>query len=106
MLAVALAIGLLTNVCPIKIGIARDGTVFSDRMQGWYKTSQKTLAGVLRGGCYNDANPSKVTSVNLEIAPNAPKEQVDQILSILEKAGWPKGRVRVETWTNDPQMPR
>lgn len=106
MLAVALAIGLLTNACPIKIGIARDGTVFSDRMQGWYRTSQKTLAGVLRGGCYNDSNPSEITSVNLEIAPNAPKERVDQVFSILEKAGWPKGKVKVETWTNDPQAPR
>jgi len=106
MLAVALAIGLLTNACPIKIGIARDGSVFSDRMQGWHRTSQKTLAGVLRGGCYNDSNPSEISYVKLEIAPNAPKERVDQVFSILEKAGWPKGRVKVETWTNDPQAPR
>jgi hypothetical protein len=106
MLAVALALGMLMNTCPMKIGIARDGAVFSIRMQGWYRTSQKTLAGVLRGGCYNDANPSEVTSVNLVIAPNAPKEQVDQIFSILEKAGWPKSKVKVETWTNDPQEPR
>ena len=106
MLAVALAIGLLTNACPMKIGIARDGAMFSTRMQDWYRTSQKTLTGVLRGGCYNDANPSEITSVNLEIAPNAPRERVDQVFSILEKAGWPKGRVRVQTWTNDPQEPR
>ncbi len=80
--------------------------MFSTRMQGWYRTSQKTLVGVLRGGCYNDANPSEITSVNLEIAPNATKERVDQIFSILEKAGWPKGRLKAETWTNDPQEPR
>jgi hypothetical protein len=105
MLAVALAIGLLTNACPLKIGIAHDGAVFSDRMQGWYRTSATTLAGVLRGGCYNDANPSAITSVDLEIAPNAPEGRVDQILSILEKAGWPKDKVRVGTWTNDPREP-
>ncbi len=106
MLAVALALGMLTNTCPMKIGIARDGGLFSTRMQGWYRTSQKTLTGVLRGGCYNDANPSEVTSVTLEIAPSAPEERVEQVFSILEKAGWPKGRVRVETWTNDSQVPR
>jgi hypothetical protein len=106
MLAIALAIGLLTNACPLKIGIARDGALFSTRMQGWYRTSQETLADVLRGGCYNDANPSKITAVNLEIAPNAPKVRVDQVFSILEKAGWPKAKVIVETWANDPQEPR
>ena len=106
MLAVALAIGLLTNACPMKIGIAQDGAVFSNRMQGWYRTSQKTLEVVLRGGCYNDANPSEITSVNLEIAPNAPKQRVIQVFSILENAGWPKDKVRSETWTNDPQEPR
>ena len=106
MLAVALALGMLMNTCPMKIGIARDGAVFSTRMQGWYRTSQETLAGVLREGCYNDANPSEVTSVNLVIAPDTPKEQVDHIFSILEKAGWPKSRVKVGTWTNDPKKPR
>jgi len=42
-------------------------------------------------------NPSEITSVNLEKAQNAPKERVDQIFSILEKAGWPRIRVKVET---------
>jgi hypothetical protein len=106
MLAIALALGMLTNTCPMKIGIARDGALFSTRMQGWYRTSQKTLARVLRGGCYNDANPSAITSVNLVIAPNVPKEQVDHIFLILERAGWPKSKVKVEMWTNDPQEPR
>ena len=79
----------------MKVGIARDGRASSMGMQGWYRTSQKTLAGVLRGGCYNDANPSEVISpVNLVIAPNAPKEQVDQIFSILERTGWPKSKVK------------
>ena len=106
MLAIVLAIGLLTDACPKKVGIARDGALFSNVMHGWYRTSPKSLAGALRGGCYNDSHPSEITSVNLEIAPNAPKERVDQVFSILEKAGWPKGRVKVETWTNDPQAPR
>ena len=106
MLAVALAIGLLTNACPLKIGIAHDGAVFSTRMQGWYRTSPGTLADVLRGGCYNDANPSAITSVNVEIAPNAPEARVHQVFSILEKAGWPKDKVKTEPWTNDPQEPR
>jgi hypothetical protein len=105
MFALALAIGMLTNACPMKIGIARDGVVYSYRMNGWYRTSNKTLADDLVGGCYNDANPSKVTSVHLEISPNAPKLRIDQTFLILERAGWPKGRIKVETWTNDPQEP-
>ena len=106
MLTVVLALGLLANACPMKIGIARDGALFSYRMQGWYRTSQKTLAGVLRGGCYNDNNPSETTSVSLEIAPNAPKRRIDEVFSILEKAGWPKRKVKVDSWTNDPHEPR
>lgn len=106
MLVALLAIGLSTNACPMKIGIDRSGVVFSTRMQGWYKTSGRTLATVMRTGCYNDANPSKVTSVSLEIAPNAPKEPIERVYSILDKAGWPKDRVKVETWTNDPKKPR
>ena|ERR1700761_5467134 len=106
MLAVVLAVGLLTNACPMKIGIDPEGAVFSTRMQGWYRTSQKTLARVMRGGCYNDANPSKVTSVNLVIAPDAPQERVHQIFSILEEVGWPKDRVKVEMWINAPKEPR
>jgi hypothetical protein len=105
MLAVLLAIGLSTNVCPIKIGIARDGAVFSTRMQGWYGTSQTTLAVVLRTGCYNDANPSKITSVTLEIAPHAPEQRIEQVYAILEKAGWSKNRIHVDPWTNDPEGP-
>lgn len=105
MFAVALAIGLLTNPCPMEVGIAPDGTMFSARMQGWYRTSQKTLARDLQGGCYNDAQPSPVTSVTLEIAPGAPREKVAQVLSVLEKAGWPKLRTKVKTWTNYPREP-
>jgi hypothetical protein len=106
MLAVALAVGLLTNACPMKIGIDREGAVFSTRMQGWYRTSHKTLAAFMRGGCYNDSNPSKITSVNLSIVPNAPQERVHQVFSILEEPGWPKDRVKVEMWTNAPKEPR
>jgi hypothetical protein len=106
MLAFALALGLLANACPMKIGIARNGAVFSNRMEGWYRTSQKTLEVVLRGGCYNDANPSEITSVNLVIAPNAPKQRVIQVFFILEKTGWPKDKVKLDTWTNDPKTPR
>ena len=78
MLAIALAIGMLTNSCPIMVGVARDEAVFSSRMQGWYKTSDKTLANVFAVGCYNDNNPSKFTSVDLNIAPSAPKERVNK----------------------------
>jgi len=106
MLVLALALGLLADACPMKIGIARDGAVYLNRMRGWYRTSPKILTDVLRAGCYNDNNPSSVTSVTLQIAPNAPKEKVDGVLSIVERAGWPKSRVTVGTWVNAPHAPR
>lgn len=106
MLALALAVGMLANSCPVTIGIARDGAVFSSRMQGWFKMSEKTLASDLRGGCYNDAEPAPVSSVRVEIAPHAPKKRVDEVFAMLKKAGWPRARIKVEAWKNDPQEPR
>jgi hypothetical protein len=32
----------------------------------------------------------------MEIAPNAPKAQIDEVFSILEKAGWPKDKIKVK----------
>jgi hypothetical protein len=106
MLTILLAAGIVQGACPVTIGISRDGSVFSDRFHGWYKVSQKTLKSDLRGGCYNDANPSPVTSVRLELAPGAPRGRVDLIYSILGKSGWPRARVAAETWLNDPAEPR
>jgi hypothetical protein len=105
MLAALLALGILSNPCPMTIGITRDGALYVNRMGGWYKTSLQSLDGDLRGGCYNDANPSVVTSVKLAIAPGASQARVDRVYTILEKEGWPKAKVSTLAWKNDPQLP-
>jgi hypothetical protein len=105
MLAVILAIGLATNACPMTIGVGRDGTLFSARFNGWYKTSPRTLESDLEAGCYNDADPSRVTFVKLAIASQAPKSRVDLVFSILEKEGWPRARVSIESWSGYPREP-
>lgn len=91
--------------CPMTIGIGRDGAIFASRLRGWYKTSQKTLESDLRGGCYNDANPTPVTSVKVIIAAGTPKSNTDRVFSILDRNGWPKNKVHVESWKNYPKPP-
>lgn len=98
--------GLAQPACLITIGIGRDGTPFSNRFHGWYRVTVKTLQSDLRGGCYNDANPIQVTSVELEIAPGTPKTTVDSVLLILKKEGWSKAKVGVETWDQFPLSPK
>lgn len=90
----------------MKIGMGADGTVFTNRFHGWYKVSLKTLDSDLRGGCYNDANPSHVTSVRLFLAPNAPKPNVDSVLSVLKKEGWGRDKISVEPWRSYPRPPQ
>ena len=105
MLVFVLAVAMSTPTCAVTAGIARDGTLYSDRFRGWYKVSVKTLDGDLRGGCYNDANPLPVKSVKLFIAPHAPKSKIDQVFSIMEKEGWSRDRLVIERWKNDPNEP-
>lgn len=89
----------------MKIGVGADGTVFTDRMHGWYKASLKSLDGGLRGGCYNDSNPSPVTSVSLFLAPDAPKQRVDSVMSVLKKDGWTRDKISIEPWRRYPSPP-
>jgi hypothetical protein len=105
MLIPVLALAMMQGVCPMTIGIGKDGAIFTDRFHGWYKTSPKTLESVLRGGCYNDANPHSVTSVKLLIAAAAPKPRVDLVYSILQEEGWPRERLKMESWDKYPRNP-
>jgi hypothetical protein len=86
----------------MKIGIDADGAVFSGRFAGWYRISLRTLDNDLRAGCYNDANPSRVTSVRMFLAPVAPKQRVDSVLSVLKGEGWSRDRISIGTWRNYP----
>lgn len=106
MFAALLLLAMTQSSCSMTIGIGQDGTIFSTRFSGWYKISSKTLESDLQGGCYNDANPSPVTSVELLVAPKTPRPLVDHLFSILEKEGWSRERINVQPWTQYPHDPR
>jgi hypothetical protein len=84
------------DVCPVKIEVVKSGKFYTNRFNGHYKTSANFLERDLRGGCYNDANPSKVTSVTLRIAPGAPPQAVNWLYQLLERNGWPKSKLKVD----------
>lgn len=84
------------DVCPVKIEVYPSGEFYTNRFHGHYKTSAKFLESDLRGGCYNDANPSRVTSVIVKVDPNAPPQAVEGLYRILERNGWPKSKVKVD----------
>jgi biopolymer transport protein ExbD len=81
------------DVCPVRIEIDRKGQVFTNRFNGRYSTSLKLLASDLSSGCYNDANPSPVTSVTLTAQEGAPQQRVDAVMKVLEENGWPSNKV-------------
>lgn len=104
MMAFALAFAMMPSACPMTVAVNADGTLFSDRFHGWYKVSPKALRNDLHNGCYNDANPSRVTSVAFLIAPKAPKAKVDLVYSILASEGWSRKHVHVQSWNGDDRV--
>ena len=105
MFTLVFALIMSVPACPVDIGIARNGALFSNRFAGWYKISAKTLGSDLRGGCYNDANPLPITTVKLFIAPKAPRRTIDRVFSILKSDGWSREKITLETWKNEPDAP-
>jgi hypothetical protein len=103
MLTIILAAALSASACPLTIGVNASGVIYSDRFHGWYRTGTETLRSDLRGGCYNDADPSPVTSVKLLLDTGAPKARVDLIFRILHSEGWDRDRVVVEPWKQTAQ---
>jgi len=85
-----------TDVCPLVVEVSSTGAVFTNRFHGRNRTSLKLLASDLRGGCYNDANPSPVTSVTLQISPLAPKAIARAVSNTLEQNGWPPDKITVK----------
>jgi hypothetical protein len=106
MLIAVLALAMMHGVCPITIGVGSDGRLYSDRFHRWYNISSKTLQSDLRGGCYDDANPSPITSVRILVGPGAPDHKVDEVFAILEKQGWSRDKVSVRPWDQYPQRPQ
>lgn len=76
-------IGAASDMCPIRIAVSADGTYFDITHNGSYKRSSRGLEKELHGGSYNDANPSPVTSVILEIAPRAPHDRVNSLYGVI-----------------------
>ena len=95
----------ITPTCPITIAIDNSGTLFSNRFHGWYEVSTKTLESDLKGGCYNDANPTPVTSVKVLLTISSPKPEIDRVLAILRAKGWSKDKVDIEVWDGKPPKP-
>ena len=83
------------DACPLVIRVRDDGNLVTWRFSGWRVTSTRTLASDLRGGCYNDSNPSKVTSVSVTIAKGAPAGRLNFLFELLTKNGWPREKVRI-----------
>ena len=95
------------DACPLVIGVAANGDLYDLNVRNMpaVRRSPKMLEGSLHGGCYNDSNPSKVTSVTLELAPDAPTAKVDLVYAILQRSGWSKDKVTSLVWTNAPIRP-
>jgi biopolymer transport protein ExbD len=83
------------DACPMEVSVSKGGKFYTNRFQGHYKTSVSLLERDLQAGCYNDSNPSKVTSVTVIFAPSAPHQAVERLYQILERNGWPKSRLKV-----------
>ncbi len=102
---VPLLVFAMMQLCPLTIGVGKDGSIFFDRFQGWYKTTPKTLEGVLHAGCYNDNDPQPITSVKLALAEDAPKQRIKLVNSILKQEGWTPEKIIVLPWTQYPRKP-
>lgn len=105
LLTIVLTLTAAQSSCPMTIGVGNHGEIMEGRFHGWYSISTKTLISDLHSGCYNDANPSPVTSVRLMLAPKAPNEKTEEILSMLAKEGWQRERIHIQSWSTYPQKP-
>jgi hypothetical protein len=93
--------------CPFVIGVAANGDLYDLNAMNMpaLRRSPKVLEQYLQGGCYNDANPSPVTSVTLELAPHAPTAKIDFVYAIFARNGWSKDKVISLVWKNAPDRP-
>lgn len=102
MIAFLLAFAMApSSACPMTIGVRNNGAIYSNRFHGWFHISTRTLNEDLRGGCYNDANPTPVTSVKVLLAPGAPKPRIELVFSLLAKDGWTRDRLVIKAWDGE-----
>jgi hypothetical protein len=105
MLSLILALAFAPSPCPMTIGIGADGALYSDRMHGWYRITLKSFENDLQTGCYNDSNPSSVTSVKVLLAAGAKKSKVDLVFTTLKRDGWERKQADVQSWSEYPNPP-
>jgi hypothetical protein len=79
----------------MRIEVVKSGEFFTNRFYGHYKTSPKLLESDLKGGCYNDNDPTPVSSVAVRIESGAPEARVELLFHILDRNGWPKAKIKV-----------
>jgi hypothetical protein len=95
--------------CPLTIGIAANGDVFTSVFNGWYRRSLNHTEENLQAGCYPDpegGGTNPISSVKLELAPSAPAAKVDQIYAMLARHDWPKSKLVIKVWKNAPSQPK
>jgi hypothetical protein len=81
--------------CPMRVEVDRQGSFFTNRFGGHYKTNPKLLERDLIGGCYNDSDPAAVSSVEVRIAPGAPEKRIVLLWQVLLRNGWQKAKVKI-----------
>ena len=82
-----------SDPCPLVLRVGRSGALMTYRFNGWRMTGMRTLKSDLNAGCYNDANPSKVTSVAVEVSKGAPAAKLNLVYKILNQNGWPQDKI-------------
>ena len=83
------------DACPLIIRVRASGTLITHRFDGWRVTSMRTLESDLKGGCYNDANPSMVTSLTIEASKEAPPAKLKLLYEALSRGGWQRNRITI-----------
>ncbi len=91
--------------CPMVIGITADGTLRTNRFQGWVRTSPTTLESDLKNGCYPEGGPRPVSSVQVLVSRRAAFTDLVAVLDLLQRGGWSKDKLTIATWDNAPKRP-
>jgi len=95
------------DVCAMALGIRTDGTTYELNLMNMppVRRSLKVIAQEARGGCYNDANPSAITSVTLYVEKGTTELKLHPLLNLLSAAGWQREKIHVEQWHHPPARP-
>jgi hypothetical protein len=85
----------VADPCPFVVRVRPGGQLMTYRFNGWRVTSLQTLESDLKGGCYNDGSPSRVTSVTIEAPKQTPASKLKLLYEVLARNGWPHDRIAI-----------